>query len=154
MINIEVLYEDADLAVIAKPAGVVVNRADTIKEETIQDWWLSRLAKTGENSASKATWKKLLPADFQPTYGTPEEIFAERGGVVHRLDKDTSGVLILAKNPGALLHLLHQFRTRQVEKTYVCLVHGRVQVQEDTVSIPLGRAQQQRPKFAVDVEGR
>ncbi len=155
--QIEVLYEDEDIALINKPGGIVVNKADTIRVPTIQDWWMNRLAaaQTAGLPGSVGSSKTFtLPLDFDPSYGTPEEIFTERGGIVHRLDKETSGVLVLAKHPGSLIHLLAQFRTRQVQKTYQCLVHGRFSITQDTVVLPLARSSHNRVKFAVDPEGR
>ena len=152
IMNIPILFEDADLAVVNKAPGVVVNKASTVKEETIQDWWEERLSKSVESKMTD--WKQMVPADFPHEYGTPEEIFAERGGVAHRLDKETSGVLVLAKNPGSLAHLLRQFRLRETTKMYTCLVHGKFSILEDTVSLPLGRAADNRTKFTVDAEGR
>jgi 23S rRNA pseudouridine1911/1915/1917 synthase len=152
MLNIPILYQDQDLAVVVKPSGLVVNNSDTIKEETLQDWWIEQLAK--ETSLVPGEWEKLVPADFVAEYGSPEQIFAERGGIVHRLDKETSGVMILAKNPGALVQLLAQFRNREVSKTYVCLVHGKFKITADTLSLPLGRSSINRTKFTVETEGR
>lgn len=149
---IEILYQDQDLAVINKPAGIVVNRSETVSEETIQDWWQATLP-TFPVQLSESD-KQLLPADFTETYGTPEEIFRDRGGIVHRLDKETSGVLILAKNPGALVKLLSEFRQRTLSKKYLCLVHGKFRIPEDTVTLPLSRSPENRTKFAVAVGGR
>ncbi len=150
LFNPIVLYEDNDLVVINKPPGVVVNRAETVQEITIQDWWADYLKK----NVVANDWNSLVPQNFSTEYGSPEEIFAERGGVVHRLDKETSGVLVLAKNPGMLVNLLQQFRLRQTQKTYICLVHGKFNILEDTLQLPLGRSVQNRTKFAVDTEGR
>ncbi|HOZ03504.1 MAG TPA: pseudouridine synthase, partial [Candidatus Woesebacteria bacterium] len=115
---ISILYEDNDLVAIDKPGGVVVNNASSVSGPTIQDWWSAKISKLSLSE----NWQALVPSDFNNEYGTPEEVFAQRSGVVHRLDKDTSGVLLLAKNPGALINLLAQFKQRQVHKTYLCLV--------------------------------
>ncbi len=145
--NIEVIYEDQDLAVINKPAGVVVNDAETVQEETIQGWWKSQFP-------GNIDWEGMVPTDFVVEYGSPESIFEERGGIVHRLDRETSGVMVLAKNPGSLVNLLRQFRLRQTQKMYQALVHGKFTVLEDTISLPLKRSPENRTKFAVDPEGR
>jgi 23S rRNA pseudouridine1911/1915/1917 synthase len=155
MFDISIIYEDNDLAVINKPAGVVVNRADTIKEPTLQDWWAEReKLEVGNMELEREKWQELVPSDFASEYGTPEEVWQERGGIVHRLDKETSGVMILAKNPGALVHLLRQFRLRETQKKYICLVHGKFQVLEDTITAPLGRSTLNRTKFTVMADGR
>src|SRR5690606_460319 len=103
---------------------------------------------------SEDTWLPLVPPGFEDTYGTPAAIFAERGGVVHRLDKDTSGVMVLAKNPGSLMNLLAQFKNRQTKKKYLALVHGKFTVPAATISEPLGRASRDRKVFAVRPDGR
>jgi 23S rRNA pseudouridine1911/1915/1917 synthase len=153
MQTISFLYQDDDMAVIEKPSGMVVNRADTVTEFTIQDWWQEYLASHPVQPTS-AEWQSLVPDDFPSEYGSPEEIFAQRGGVVHRLDKETSGVLVLAKNPGSLAALLKLFRVREVSKKYICLVHGKFQVKSDVLKLPLGRSVLNRTKFTVDAEGR
>jgi 23S rRNA pseudouridine1911/1915/1917 synthase len=152
----EILYEDDDLAIIHKPAGVVTNQAETVREATIQSWWTDRLrAEVGKGSRQKITkWQELIPTDYLHQYGTPVEVFAQRGGIVHRLDKETSGVLLLAKNPGVLAALLKAFRTREVQKAYLCLLHGTFKVKADTLMLPLGRDPRVRTKFTVAADGR
>lgn len=153
--DLPILYQDEHVAVVIKPAGVVVNRAETVTEETIQDWWTAELQRAQPGSWNFSIgWEKLVPADFSGEFGTPEEIFTERGGIVHRLDKETSGALLLAKNPGSLVSLLAQFRQRQTLKKYVCLVHGKFKITEDTVTLPIARAAHQRTKFQVVPDGR
>lgn len=149
----QIIWQDDDLAVINKPAGIVVNNADTVSEPTIQDWWQAQLAKSAVKTVPE-NWQKLLPADSEPQFGTPEQIWHLRQGIVHRLDKDTSGLLVLAKNPGALINLLAQFRTRQISKTYQCLTHGKWGILADEVSLPMARASHSHIKFAVDTDGR
>lgn len=157
--KIDILYEDADLLVINKPAGVVVNDAQTISnQETIQSWFWQRLTEikgaAGTVGSIQPAATELIPPDFDQTYGTPEQIFEERKGMVHRLDKETSGALVLAKNPGALANLLAQFKNRQTTKKYLCLVHGRFGVQRDLIVFPVARSTQERMKFRVDIAGR
>lgn len=150
--NIEKIYEDNDLLVVNKPAGVVVNETKTLlNQETIQSWFWQSLSEEQKNATVEPD---LIPADFDETYGDPQAIFAERKGMVHRLDKETSGALVLAKNPSALVNLLDQFKKRQTAKKYLCLVHGRFNVTEDLIAFPITRSTQDRMKFRVDVEGR
>lgn len=149
-----ILYEDGDLAVINKPAGLVVNEAKSVRGETVQRWWTERLLTLDSKRAVDNDWQSLIPADFDHQYGTPEETFTSRGGLVHRLDKDTSGCLILAKNPGALVNLLKQFKDRQTHKTYCCLVHGRFDVMSGDINWPIARHPIQSYKMAVVSEGR
>lgn len=158
MLDLPILYEDEDLLVVNKPAGVVVNRAQTQTGETIQDWWLERFSPAYLQEQlrveNKAKWQSLLPTAWQANFGSVEEIWRERLGVVHRLDKDTSGVLVLAKNPGALINLLWQFKQRQTTKKYAALVHGQMTLQMGKINTPLARAKRNRLRFAIDPEGK
>lgn len=149
--TIPILFEDPDLLVINKPPGLVVNRADTHHSVTLQDWLHEHLA---ASSSAPEPWQALVPTEFSGAFGSPEDVWAERQGLVHRLDKDTSGTLVLAKNPGALVNLLHQFKTRQVTKQYTCLTHGKFGLAAATVSFPMGRASQNRQVFTVRADGR
>jgi 23S rRNA pseudouridine1911/1915/1917 synthase len=149
--SIDILYQDDDIVVINKPAGVVVNQAKSVSGPTIQDWMAEEVL--AQQSTSEE-WQPLVPTSFSADYGSPEDIFADRRGMVHRLDKDTSGVLVLAKNPGSLVNLLAQFRQRQVSKKYRCLTHGKFSITDDTVNLPLARSKIDRQKFTTDPEGR
>ena len=77
-----------------------------------------------------------------------------RGGIVHRLDKDTSGLLIIAKTAAALADLQAQFKQRQVKKAYLALVHGRVEPQSGNINLPVGRNALNRRRFGVFIAGR
>ncbi|OGJ39402.1 MAG: hypothetical protein A3A82_01690 [Candidatus Pacebacteria bacterium RIFCSPLOWO2_01_FULL_47_12] len=147
----QIVYEDDDVLVLNKPAGVVVNRALSVKVSTIQDWVETYLTDT---DCSPALWSPLIPDDFTGEYGSPEAIFAERNGIAHRLDKDTSGALIIAKNPGSLISLLQQFRERQVSKTYTALVHGILPLSEESFSAPIARLPGKSGKFGIIASGR
>jgi 23S rRNA pseudouridine1911/1915/1917 synthase len=155
--NLEILYEDQDIIVINKPNGLVTNRATTVKEETIQDWFVHKFGDelfTDEFWQKNSSYQDLIPADFDAEFGQPLEIWRERLGIVHRLDKDTSGVLLLAKNPGSLMHLLAQFKNRQTKKIYASLVHGRFTEKTGHIVAPMSRNVHNRLKFAVDSSGR
>ncbi|MBP7876214.1 RluA family pseudouridine synthase, partial [Candidatus Woesebacteria bacterium] len=147
-----IIFEDDDLLVLAKPAGVVVNEAVSAVGETVQAWARSYLA--SQPSQPESSWKALVPEDFDDQYGSPEETFLQRAGMVHRLDKETSGVLLWAKNPGAQVELLRQFRERLVQKTYECFVHGKVAASEGEINVPIDRSTYNRQRFAVSVDGR
>lgn len=124
--DITILFEDQTLIVIDKPAGLIVNRSETT-EYTLQDWIDSRYSMN---------------------------IQIERSGIVHRLDKETSGCLIIAKTPLSFIELQRQFKNREVKKEYLALVHGRVEPEEGTINVPLGRSRFDRQKFAVTPGGR
>ena len=133
-LDLTILWEDDDILVVNKPALVVVNRAESIKGETVQDW-----------------------AERQPWFPTPsprEEIFIRRSGVAHRLDKETSGCLVIAKNPKALTALLAQFKAREVKKEYLALVHGHLLPGEGTIRLPLARSRHDREKWEIKYSGK
>lgn len=135
--EIIVLYEDNDIVVVDKPVGMISNRAETVKTLTIQDWWDTRY---NVKSASP------LSED--------EQYFIERSGLVHRLDKETSGVMIMAKNMMAFVELLRQFREREVKKTYLALTHGIWEVKEGEIALPIGRRNDNRQRMGVREDGR
>ncbi|MBI4137344.1 RluA family pseudouridine synthase [Candidatus Roizmanbacteria bacterium] len=137
---IPILYEDDDVIAIDKPAGLVVNRARSVKGKTIQDWAENRFTKNDVRFTNSSDESKLL--------------FRERSGVVHRIDKETSGILLIAKHPAALEHLLGQFKNREVEKEYVCLAHGEVVPSSGTIQAPLGRLAWRHGLFGVMPGGK
>lgn len=141
MIIPDVLYEDDALLAIGKPAGMVVNRADTVEPgETLQDWVESRDQWIGNRVEGETEEQK--------------KIFLDRSGIAHRLDKETSGVMILAKTPESLSHLMKQFRDRTTKKEYIALVHGVLEPMTGDIQLPLGRSPYNRHKFRVDVFGK
>jgi 23S rRNA pseudouridine1911/1915/1917 synthase len=133
-----IIYEDDYLLAINKPAGVVVNRAETVQQETLQDFMEER-------------YSELFITD---RVGESEEIFYQRSGLVHRLDKDTSGVILLAKQPEILIELMRQFKHRETAKEYLALVHGMFEPVEGNIRLPIKRSMYNRHRFAVDVDGR
>lgn len=145
----DIIFEDKDLLIVDKPAGITVNRAETTKGEmTVQDWVEKELRlETGE--LRNEDIKK-----FGEEGWTPEQDFYLRGGIVHRLDKETSGVLIIAKTPEAFVSLQKQFRERTVKKVYQALAHGVVEPLEGEISVPVGRLPWSRNKFGIIPGGR
>lgn len=128
----KIIFEDNNLLVIDKPAGVVVNRAETTtKVETIQDWAEERIGEFGEVGE-----------------------FRDRGGIVHRLDKDTSGILIIAKTSEAFENLKNQFKNRTTVKKYLALVHGKVEPAQGAINAPIERNPFNRKHFGVFPGGR
>lgn len=124
-LDIPILYEDADMIVVDKPAEVLVHNDGHSSEPTIVDWLLVRnpdVKGVGEETSS------------------PQGEVLERSGVVHRLDRDTSGVLVLAKTAAAFAHLKRQFHDRLVKKTYRTFVYGRMSAQTGTIDRAIGRS--------------
>ena len=130
-IPVEVLYEDNDIIVVNKPKGLVVHPANGNPDGT------------------------LVNALMKICKGTLSGIGGEiRPGIVHRLDKDTSGVLIVAKNDKAHLALCKQIKNREVKKTYLALTRGIIKENEATINMPIGRSNTDRKKMAVVKTGK
>lgn len=130
-IPVEVLYEDNDIIVVNKPKGLVVHPANGNPDGT------------------------LVNALMKICKGTLSGIGGEiRPGIVHRLDKDTSGVLIVAKNDKAHLALCEQIKNREVKKTYLALTRGIIKENEATINMPIGRSTTDRKKMAVVKTGK
>ena len=130
-IPIEVIYEDEDIIVVNKPKGLVVHPANGNPDGTLVN-------------AIMAICKDSLS-------GIGGEI---RPGIVHRLDKDTSGLLIIAKNDKAHINMSEQIKNRQVKKIYIALVRGKVNENEATINMPIGRSNKDRKKMAVRKDGK
>lgn len=141
----KVIFEDGDLLVLDKPAGMIVNNADTTKDlVTVQDWVETKFRI--QNSELKIENKG---ADTNP-----EDVFKSRAGIVHRLDKETSGILLVAKTLEAFINLQAQFKERKVQKTYVALAHGKIEPAEGEINVSVGRLPWNRKRFGVIAEGR
>jgi len=110
---------------------MVVNRAQTVKEKTLQDW---------------------LEENFS-IFKLPN-CQLERSGIVHRLDKETSGLILVAKTLKAFTSLQSQFKERKVKKKYLALVHGKLRPRRGEIILPLGRLRTDREKFGVVVDGK
>ena len=130
-IPIEIIYEDNDIIVVNKPKGMVVHPANGNPDGTLVN-------------AIMAICKDSLS-------GIGGEI---RPGIVHRLDKDTSGLLIVAKNDKAHVNMSEQIKNHEVTKTYIALVRGAVKENEATIDMPIGRSNSDRKKMAVNKNGR
>ena len=130
-IPVEILYEDNDIIIVNKPKGMVVHPANGNPDGTLVN-------------SIMAICKDSLS-------GIGGEI---RPGIVHRLDKDTSGAIIVAKNDKAHINLSEQIKKHQVEKTYIALVRGIVKENQATIDMPIGRSQKDRKKMAVSKSGK
>jgi len=126
----KIIYEDDSLFVIDKPAGWIVNEAATTKDQPVLQTWLRQF-------------------DY-PLVNDPDS----RHGIVHRLDKETSGVMIVAKDKDAFDKLQAEFKAREVQKTYIALVHGKLIPEEGKIEVPVGRLPWRRDRFGVVAGGR
>lgn len=127
----QVVFEDASLLVLYKPAGWITNSALTVGETPVVQDWIS------ENFDFSIARDK----DF-------------RSGIVHRLDKDTSGLLLVGKTKEAFRALQSQFKERKVEKKYLALAHQKLMPENGEIKAPVGRLPWNRERFGVLVGGR
>ena len=125
-IPLDIIYEDNDILVVNKQKGLVVHPANGNPDGTLVN-------------AIMAHCKDSLS-------GIGGEL---RPGIVHRLDKDTSGLLIIAKNDKAHIQVSEQIKNREVKKTYIALVRGTIAEDEATINMPIGRSTKDRKKMAV-----
>lgn len=144
-----ILYEDSDILVLDKPAGITVNTADTTKGEKTMQEWVENYLKAPQIQVSKGE-EAHGTRDTLDTHDT----FLERAGIVHRLDKETSGILIVAKTPESFENLQKQFKNRTVKKKYIALVHGIVEPPDGEIAAPVGRLPWNRKRFGVVAGGR
>ena len=130
-IPIEILYEDNDIIAVNKPKGMVVHPANGNPDGTLVNAIMNLCADT--------------------LSGIGGEI---RPGIIHRLDKDTSGVLIVAKNDIAHINISDQIKNRETKKIYIALVRGVIKENEATINMPIGRSKKDRKKMAVTKDGK
>lgn len=130
-IPLDIIYEDEDILVVNKQKGLVVHPANGNPDGTLVN-------------AVMAHCKDSLS-------GIGGEL---RPGIVHRLDKDTSGLLIIAKNDKAHIQMSNQIKNREVKKTYIALVRGTIAENEATINMPIGRSTKDRKKMAVTKSGK
>jgi 23S rRNA pseudouridine1911/1915/1917 synthase len=133
-IPLSVAYEDADLLIVDKPAGMVVHPSAGHERGTLVHALLGRAAASGESLGSVAG--------------------VERPGIVHRLDKETSGLLVVAKTDAAQASLMGQFGDRSIDKEYVALVRGEPPASRGRIEAPVGRDPRERQRMAVVAGGR
>ena len=127
--ELSVLYEDEALAVIDKPSAMVVHPA-------------------------KGHWQGTLVSGLANHFDSLSSVGGSvRPGIVHRLDRDTTGVILIAKTDEAHRTLAHQFENRSIKKQYVCLCLGRVDRDRDTIDLPIGHHPSNRVKMAIREDG-
>lgn len=130
-LSLHIIYEDDDLAVIDKPAGMTVHPGMNNETGTLVNALLAR-------------WPEIANMNVEE----------KRAGIVHRLDKDTSGLIVIAKNDHAQQQLAEQFQNRTVEKTYIALVERRPQTVTGRIEAPIARDPKQRKRMAVVHHGK
>ena len=130
-IPLDIIYEDSDIIVVNKPKGMVVHPANGNPDGTL----VNAVMNICKDSLS----------------GIGGEI---RPGIVHRLDKDTSGLLIVAKNDKAHINLSDQIKNREITKKYIALVRGVIKENYATIDMPIARSDKDRKKMAVKKDGK
>lgn len=137
--GVEILYEDADVVAVNKPAGLVVHGSGKTDEPTLSGWAITQfpeMKNVGEPLA------------------LPDGTIIERHGIVHRIDRETSGVLILAKNREAFVHLKSQFQDREVEKEYRAFVYGIVKDDAGVIDRPIAKSKKNFRLWSAQRGGR
>ena len=130
-VNPTIIFEDESILVLNKPSGWITNDASTTTTQPVLQTWLRENLK-------------------YPLIGDRER----RDGIVHRLDKETSGLLIIAKTISAFENLQSQFKERKVKKTYIALTHGEIELKEGEIVASVGRLPWRRERFGVLPGGR
>jgi len=130
MLEPKIIYEDDSFFVVDKPAGWITDASNTTTNQPVIQKWIAENYKFEINN------------------------FEFRNGIVHRLDKETSGLLLIAKTKQAFEELQRQFKERLVHKTYIALVHGQVVDKTGTINEPVGRLPWRRDRFGVLPDGR
>ena len=123
--SIHILYEDDEALAVYKPAGLVVHPDGRTKEPTLADWILEKypaIRGVGET----------IPLTSGETI--------EKWGIVHRLDRETSGVILVAKTQESFMNLKNQFQNRTIKKTYRAIAHGHFKEKSGTINRPIGRS--------------
>ncbi len=131
--DLDILFEDDDILVINKPAGLVVHPG--VNGKYANDSLVNAVMFHSGKSLSGIGGEK-------------------RPGIVHRLDKDTSGVLVIAKNDNAHNNLMEQFRSRKINKVYLALVMGRMKHKKGRIESPIGRDQRDRKKMSITIDNK
>lgn len=130
-IPIDVIYEDNDILVINKPKGMVVHPGNGNIEGTLAN---AVMGLCGDSLSG-------IGGQVRP-------------GIIHRLDKDTTGVIVVAKNDKAHIDISNQIKNRETSKKYVALVRGQIKEDEATINMPIGRSNKDRKKMAVRKDGK
>lgn len=128
-IPLDIVYEDDDVIVVNKPQGMVVHPAVGHPNHTLV------------NALLYHSPLSTINGEFRP-------------GIVHRIDKDTSGLLMVAKNDRAHRFLADQLKAKKNEREYIALVHGQIKENEGVIDVPIGRSKNNRQKQAIVADGR
>lgn len=134
-----ILYEDADMLVVDKPAGLVVHSDGRTEEGTLSDLVLE---------------KYPMLKDVGGMHTLDSGRYAPRAGILHRLDRETSGVIIIAKNDETFYFIQRQFLDRSIEKIYNAIVWGKLHQKEGVIDLPIGRSRSDFRKWTTGENAR
>ncbi|MCD9187079.1 MAG: RluA family pseudouridine synthase [Pyrinomonadaceae bacterium] len=149
-IPLDIVYEDEFLAVINKPAGMVVHPGAGVPNGTLAN----AIAYHFKFQIPDSKLESENISELESGIRNPESGIKNRIGIVHRLDKDTSGLIVIAKSDEIHEKLSEQFRNREVYKSYVALAHGEIYEENGTIDAPIAREKHNRTKMAVRAHGR
>lgn len=127
--EIKIVFENENFIVFNKPSGLIVNRSQTVKDTTLQDYLDENIEMESDNDL--------------------ESEFNKRNGIVHRLDKDTSGIILVAKNDRYFVYLQSLFKERKIKKEYLAVVLGKVDEERFEIDAPIGRDPKSRFRYAI-----
>lgn len=137
--NIQILYEDDEVLAVNKPAGLVVHTDGRTKEPTLADWLLEKYPNI-----------KGVGETIPLTKGG----VIEKWGIVHRIDRDTSGVLLVAKTQESFLNLKSQFQARLIKKSYRAIAQGVFKELDGTIRKPIGRSKSDFRRWSAEYGAR
>ncbi len=135
MSNPSVIYEDADVLVINKPSGLIVHSDGRTAEPSVVDWLMTNYPKL---------------KDVGEPWTSPQGEVIPRPGIVHRLDRTTSGVLIIAKTQEVYVYLKGQFKERAVQKKYLAYVYGHPKKDSEVIVAEIGRTRSDPPRWSAE----
>jgi 23S rRNA pseudouridine1911/1915/1917 synthase len=151
-IELQAVYEDDDVVVINKPAGVLVHAKGTLHNEATVATWLKSHVSVIPDTVQESS--RIRDPRIKSEDDDHEFWGSNRSGIVHRLDRGTSGVMICAKNEAAQTHLQKQFSDRKAKKTYIALIDKPIPEQEGLIDIPIERNPKQPAQFRAGVNGK
>jgi len=137
--DIPIIYEDDNMLAVNKPAGLVVHSDGRTKESTLADWFLEKYPDA---------------KDVGEPIVLPDGAEIKRPGIVHRLDRDTSGVIVMAKNQKSFEFLKKQFQERHVQKTYRAILSGILKEKSGVIDIPIGKSKKDFRRWLADENAR
>jgi 23S rRNA pseudouridine1911/1915/1917 synthase len=154
VIPLPIVYEDENVIVVNKPAGIISHaRGRFWQEASVASFIRDKIVTSNKVHIDTGVREKAYPCT---SYDVPRTspMDGERGGIVHRLDRATSGVMICAKNEATLKFLQKQFSDRKVQKTYIAVVEGTPEPAEAIIDAPIGRDMKDPKKFKVHEDGK